>query len=172
MDFQGHAEAFEGKRIEQIDAFDAEMDAIAEAAEKKSLTRRDAMTNVTELFCDGEPVEPHQPSSAEASPMDEDEDDDEEVWVPTEQEKYMAQNALAHTRHSGLPRPIFGQKGVKRPREQVDEPEPEADIGQFFDEHGVELRKRVDICSKYASYLRSMLPKPVKTPNAPRKQKK
>jgi len=159
---------FEGKRVEQIDDFDAEMAAAANNAEKKNIERRNAMVGLTELFCDGEAIPPHQPSlplSEDAEGMDlenEEENSSEPPFVPTEQEKYMAREGLANTRHTGLPRPSFGGKRLREPEEEP------VDLGTFFDALDVPWPRRIKICAAYAAYGRTMTSNGSK---APRKKK-
>ena len=155
---------FEGKRIEQIDAFDEEIDRAENIAEKKSLERRQAMVGLTELFCDGEAITPHQPSLPESDQQDgmelenEDELSSVEALVPTEQEKYLKREGLEHTRHTGLPRPTTGGK---RLREVEEEP---VDISSYFDALDVPLERRIKICAAYASYCRSTVAQGTKAP--------
>jgi len=160
--------AYEGKRISQIDAFNEEIAHAENIAEKKSLERRNAMVSLTEVFCDGEAITPHQPSQPESEQhegMDlenEEEFSSQEPLVPTEQEKYMQREGLAHTRHTGLPRPTTGGK---RLREVEEEP---VDISTYFDALDVPLERRIKICAAYASYCRSTVAQGTK---APRKKK-
>jgi len=159
---------FEGKRIAQIDAFDEEIAHAENIAEKKSLERRNAMVGLTELFCEGEAIPPHQPSLPESDQPDGMELDNEEELssaeplVPTEQEKYMQREGLEHTRHTGVPRPTTGGKRLRTVEEEP------VDISTYFDALDVPLERRIKICTAYASYCRSTVAQGTK---APRKKK-
>lgn len=161
-------EGFEGKRIQQIDDFDAEIAAAENIAEKNNIQRRNAMMGLTDIWLEGQDITPHQPSlpqSEEVDGMDlenEEENSSQEPLVPTEQEKYMRQEGLTTTRHTGLPRPLFGGKRLREPEEEP------VDLGAFFDALDVPWQRRIKICAAYASYGRTMTSNGSK---APRKKK-
>lgn len=81
-------------------------------------------------------VHPHQPEDWELRCAEALEDD-----LPRDPVRNQADA------HLSVPR--GAQKGVKRPRSEIDAP----DLATYFDDFQLSDKERVDICRKYANYL-------------------